>query len=280
MTDDLKERAYEYLEYSKDSMKHKHQLGVLAILPPSLKGDICSAINGDWSDNISFFNAANSRERAEFSMCVSVVLYPVAFPPDESVYVAGDRSHCMYIVLRGLLRDASNFSFTILRTGDYFGVDMVVEGGHRTSTVRTMTYSECSVFDRDHLFSILDERPAFFHQTRELVKKEATKIVIRKKWLRIGQVIIAIKKAEGIPRMTKAVIAATRQRYILSAEQRRVQKENEKQQQQKQVDSVGAKGTQREDHTHAHVTGLKEELKTLTGFVDKSSPDDLSIYDA
>merc|ERR1711865_1105159 len=116
MSDELKERAYEYLEYSKESMKHKHQLGVLAILPPSLKGDICKEINGDWLDKISFFNAEDARERAEFSMCVSVSLYPVAFPPDESVYVAGDRSHCMFIVTRGLLRDASNVSFTILRT--------------------------------------------------------------------------------------------------------------------------------------------------------------------
>jgi hypothetical protein len=92
--EDMRVRAYEYVEYCRALMQHQYNRRVLEMLPATLRGAICQQVDGEWISRISCFNADNEDERNAFIMAIAVILEHVAFPPGENIYEVGDNSTC------------------------------------------------------------------------------------------------------------------------------------------------------------------------------------------
>jgi len=210
---DMKIRAFEYLEYCKPLMQHQFHVQVLELMPKSLRGDICLHTNGPQLSRMKFFNASDERENREFCMAVSCVLEPVAFPPNETIYVIGDRATCLYIITRGLVKHMKQFQFRILIPEDHFGEEMVVEDYNRHATARTLSYAECSQLFRDSLFEILDARPKLFKDTRHKIRREAIRLQLHHHITTIGYLVKAVKRQEGLQPLTQEDVLEHKRRY-------------------------------------------------------------------
>lgn len=217
---DLRVKSYEYMEYCKQLMQHRFHVQVLELMPSSLRGDICIAINGEWLNKMKFFNPKNPRENREFTMAISVQLEPMAYPPAENIYVVGDRSTYLYIVTRGLIKHMLNFNFGVLIPGAFFGEDFLVEDYFRHATTRTLSYAECSLLHRDSLYEILDDRPALFKETARLIRREAVRIQLYDRIVAIGHQVILLKMKEGMKRVTPQDIVSYKARVVANREEK------------------------------------------------------------
>jgi hypothetical protein len=116
---------------------------VCAAMSPALQREIAYCIHSQSIASIPYLNADDKSERADFVAALSLKLEPVAFPPNEEVYVKGEPAKYMMIVSRGMasVSGAGSVSagYKIVREKGHFGQNFVLQNARRIYTVRSLT---------------------------------------------------------------------------------------------------------------------------------------------
>lgn len=89
-----------------------------------------------------------------------------SFAADETIFRAGDRGHCMYIVLDGRVRIERAGAGTAvplaeLGPGEFFGEMALVDSGLRMATARALVPTRLAEIDRARFVYLVGQQPAF-----------------------------------------------------------------------------------------------------------------------
>ncbi|CAK4721454.1 hypothetical protein LEN26_007381 [Aphanomyces euteiches] len=148
---DMKIKLREYFLHSRDLLQHKYFSHVIATLSPGLRGLISVYTNGEWANNIYFFNGGPYDEHVRFVTAITQHLRAELYPPNENIIDLGDPTDKMYIVSKGIVARLGR----VLGKGRFFGEDVILSHGIRHYTVRTLTYIDAYSLSRTDLESVL-----------------------------------------------------------------------------------------------------------------------------
>jgi potassium voltage-gated channel Eag-related subfamily H protein 7 len=203
---ELRIEAYDYFAYSRALLEDQCHLRVLDFMAPSLRSKICAELYGEWLKKVPFFNPARRpREQLELHMNISLLLEPVAFPPDEIAYMVGDDSTCMYIVQRGLLKAVymhSYSSFRILTVGQVFGAEAIEACSPRRSTVRSLSFVSLARLNAEDLFNMLARKPKALGHSRIMIAQAAARSSLTAHMRKLGRAMIELRVSMGAKRRT------------------------------------------------------------------------------
>jgi CRP-like cAMP-binding protein len=88
------------------------------------------------------------------------------FAAGETIFRAGDRGQCMYIVLEGGVRivlpaAGGGQQLAELGPGEFFGEMALVDSGTRMADARAMTATRLAEIDRARFIYLVGQQPAF-----------------------------------------------------------------------------------------------------------------------
>ncbi|OQR83155.1 voltage-gated ion channel superfamily [Achlya hypogyna] len=147
----MKIKLREYFLHSRDLLQHKYFSHVIATLSPGLRGLISVYTNGEWANNVHFFNGGPYDEHVRFVTAITQHLRAELFPPNENIIHHGDPTDKMYIVSKGIVARLGR----VLGKGRFFGEDVILCHGIRNYIVRTLTYVDAYSLSRDDLEAVL-----------------------------------------------------------------------------------------------------------------------------
>jgi potassium voltage-gated channel Eag-related subfamily H protein 7 len=205
MPDALRIRAYEYFEFCRTLLQHKCHVQVLEHMAPSLRAEIASRIHGKWISSVPFLNPEVKHERSSLVMSICVALEPEAFPPNELLYMRGERCSAMYIVQRGLLAKSGGGNgarVSVLNHPSFFGEESLClflrnQGQQRRTTVKALSYVNSAKLETESLMEIIAARPSLFKETRRLVIRYATGLLMQECMQDIGAEVIRLAGKRG-----------------------------------------------------------------------------------
>ncbi|KAF0694782.1 Aste57867_14380 [Aphanomyces stellatus] len=148
---DMKIKLREYFLHSRDLLQHKYFSYVISTLSPGLRGLISVYTNGEWANNIHFFNGGPYDEHVRFVTAVTQQLKAELYPPNENVIDVGDTTDKMYIISKGIVARQGR----VMGKGRFFGEDVILSHGIRKYTVRTLTYVDAYSLSRIDLDCVL-----------------------------------------------------------------------------------------------------------------------------
>ncbi|RHY22435.1 hypothetical protein DYB36_013434, partial [Aphanomyces astaci] len=148
---DMKVKLREYFLHSRDLLQHKYFSHVIATLSPGLRGLISVYTNGEWANNIYFFNGGPYDEHVRFVTAITQQLKAELYPPNENIVDLGDPTDKMYIISKGIVARMGR----VMGKGRFFGEDVILSHGIRKYTVRTLTYVDAYSLSRTDLESVL-----------------------------------------------------------------------------------------------------------------------------
>jgi len=163
-------------------------------MTPELQQEVALFSQSDWIAKVPFFNAKQEYERDKFVAAVAMKLVPTAFPPNETIYMMGEPADMMFILTRGIVRRKA----TMLSKGSFFGEEMIMTDAVRMESTSTLTFVDCQQLTRVDLWQVLGVEEGTiaktFVETRELVRKAAIRMSLKKVVLEIGRSVIVLKK--------------------------------------------------------------------------------------
>ncbi|ETW07541.1 hypothetical protein H310_02033 [Aphanomyces invadans] len=148
---DMKIKLREYFLHSRDLLQHKYFSHVIATLSPGLRGLISVYTNGEWANNIYFFNGGPYDEHVRFVTAITQQLKAELYPPNENIVDLGDPTDKMYIISKGIVARLGR----VMGKGRFFGEDVILSHGIRKYTVRTLTYVDAYSLSRTDLEGVL-----------------------------------------------------------------------------------------------------------------------------
>lgn len=89
----------------------------------------------------------------------------LTLPRNALVFAEGDRADALYVIVSGEVKvfvsgsEGREITLITLGTGQYFGELALVDGQHRSASVRALEACEFAVMARDDLLDFLDQHP-------------------------------------------------------------------------------------------------------------------------
>jgi CRP-like cAMP-binding protein len=179
---------------------------VLQFMPPSIRSAITSELYGDSLSKVACFNPKSLREARELQMGISLLLEPVAFPPNEMLYICGDDARCMYILQKGILQSIyldRTDSFRVLVHGSVIGFEALECTSKRRESIKSLSFATCAKLDTDDMYTMLEKRPELFKESRLIILTAALRSSLYACMRELGRAVMALQKANGQQRMTK-----------------------------------------------------------------------------
>lgn len=197
--------AKRYLFDSKQMQKRKLNSHLLLKLSPDMREQLSLHVKATSLEKVLYIQFSPQSEHRDFVIALSTQLHKHTFPALENVAVAGEPSRTLCVVTRGsLLLNRSSFipaSFNpnaqlgvpqvpidnilrdvereVLKSGDSYGTEMIVQDACRRYHVVSLTYCEVQVLHRHELFKILNEGQ--FPETARAIRKLALKLAFETK---------------------------------------------------------------------------------------------------
>lgn len=138
-------------------------------LPLHLHLDILQYITGDLLDKVALFQYSSPRLRNVLLMALKFQTYP----PNSYIVKEGDLGQAIYFISLGkveiLSEQQSNIKFT-LETGEYFGHLSLIFNEKLTASVKTLSYCEIFILNKEQFNYIKNEYPEF----KEVLKKASS----------------------------------------------------------------------------------------------------------
>ncbi|OQS07281.1 voltage-gated ion channel superfamily [Thraustotheca clavata] len=147
----MKIKLRDYFLHSRDLLQHKYFSHVIATLSPGLRGLISVYTNGEWANNVHFFNGGPYDEHVRFVTAITQKLRAELYPPNENIIHHGDPTDKMYIVSKGIVARLGR----VLGKGRFFGEDVILCHGVRNYVVRTLTFVDAYSLSRVDLEAVL-----------------------------------------------------------------------------------------------------------------------------
>jgi CRP-like cAMP-binding protein len=228
---DLRIEAFDYFTYSRQLLEDQCHLRVLDFMAPSIRSKICGELYGEWLMKVPFFNPPQRpREQREFHMNISLLLEPVAFPPNEILYMVGDDSTSMFIVQRGLLKSVymhAYASFRILTVGEVFGAESIEACSPRRATVRSLSFVSLARLSTEDLFSMLARKPKALAASRRLIAQAAARSSLTAHMRKLGRAMLELRVSMGARRRTPEEFLAIKEVTLTKIDRVRQQRKKE-----------------------------------------------------
>ena len=165
---ELRRRLREYLHQTKHLQVAHASKDLIAMLSPSLQGEVVWKVHKPWLSRVSFFNGAEK----EFLVQVALSLSPLVFTPGE-LAVNG----FLYIVHKGI----ALYGGRVLTSGKVWGEDCIIQSVHlqKRWCARAMNYLEVYMISREDIIEITHSFP----KTYEIVRKAAVRMAVRRQFI-------------------------------------------------------------------------------------------------
>jgi CRP-like cAMP-binding protein len=278
--DDMRIAAYDYMKFSRELLEDRMHQEVLQFMPPSIRSAITSELYGESLSKVECFNPKSLREARELQMGISLLLEPVAFPPNEMLYIVGDDAKCMYILQKGILQSIyldRTDSFRVLVHGSVIGFEALECTSKRRESIKSLSFATCAKLDTDDMYTMLEKRPEAFKESRLIILTAALRSSLYACMRELGRAVMALQKANGQQRMTKEEMAKRKDFFkekarLLNEQQRfkRMGANNEsgmtrlKRRGSAAVSSIGAFSLAGSETSLAEVAAVQDTLKRMT----------------
>jgi potassium voltage-gated channel Eag-related subfamily H protein 7 len=174
LPEELKMRAYEYLNYCENMFRDESHRDVLMLMPPSIRGDICIHQHSKLVHQIPFFQKCfmatgagkgQSQEQTKLLSIICLKLSQKAYPPREVVYLRNDPATDVFIITRGVVKISGGFIKVpqYLSAGQNFGSDMLMTPEpQRVHAVKSVSFSTHAVLAAEDLFELQESKAYLF----------------------------------------------------------------------------------------------------------------------
>ncbi|KDO27239.1 hypothetical protein SPRG_07488 [Saprolegnia parasitica CBS 223.65] len=190
----MKIKLREYFLHSRDLLQHKYFSHVIATLSPGLRGLISVYTNGEWTNNVHFFNGGPYDEHVRFVTAITQKLRAELFPPNENIIHHGDPTDKMYIVSKGIVARLGR----VLGKGRFFGEDVILCHGVRNYVVRTLTYVDAYSLSRDDLEAVLAN--GLFPFKAKKIRVAAAFLALRRLMQSMLHELREVRRTRAVPR--------------------------------------------------------------------------------
>jgi hypothetical protein len=174
LPNELKMRAFDYLNYCENLLRDDSHRDVLMIMPQSIRGDICTFQHSGIVSRIPFLQKcfkpvgngnAQTGDQAKLLSFICLKLSQKAYPPQEVIYLRNDAATDVFIITRGVVKISGGFIKVpqFLSKGANFGSDMLMTPDPlRVHAVKSVSYSTHSLLSAEDLLELQVSKPALF----------------------------------------------------------------------------------------------------------------------
>ncbi len=195
---DLRVQLREYFQYTIKKSQDENYRELLDQMSPQMRARMYTLVNMRWVECIPFSRCCTDFERDAFVTVLSEQLKGVIVPPRERICRAGEISHALYVIQRGVavmfktgfipqeLSDNPNHTPTVsmratlegattvvLARDECFGADMVLTDARRRCSVMSFTFVELQMLTKealDGIFASADLRETHRNFRRYVVR--------------------------------------------------------------------------------------------------------------
>ncbi|HIA67013.1 TPA: cyclic nucleotide-binding domain-containing protein, partial [Candidatus Poribacteria bacterium] len=116
-------------------------------------------------ESVPMFKDADS----QFIEQILAKLRPIVLPPEDYLIHEGQIGHEMYFINHGEVQisKADNTIVGIMKSGSFFGEIALLDSVRRTASVKTLTYCELFVLERDDFVQAMADYPDFADKIKE-----------------------------------------------------------------------------------------------------------------
>jgi hypothetical protein len=172
---DINERVKKYYEYLWE--RHRGLTGniILDDLPKPLRLEVVQSVARELLANVPLFKYCSSLLKNELLMALKAQTYP----PGCYVVQEGEIGKEIFFICRGkveIISDKGEKRYGTMEDGEYFGDFSLIFNEKRTASVKTMTYCEIFVLNRDDFNRIKSEYSEFKDVLKKMSSEKTEKI--------------------------------------------------------------------------------------------------------
>jgi hypothetical protein len=162
---------------------HRYYKKVLAILSPSVQGEIACIKHSGWIKQIPFFCSPIEEEHEAFTAAIATKLGAEAFSPNEGIYMEGAMASTLFVVERGI----ASLECAIMSHNKAFGLEMIMHAGVRQHQAVALTYLDCITLSNADLYEVMELGGWAFVTIKRLIRQEAIRLSMRQAMREICQ---------------------------------------------------------------------------------------------
>jgi hypothetical protein len=219
MPHDLCMKIRNYIKHCQKMMREKYYKKVLAILSPTVQGEIAVIKHNAWIKQIPFFCSPIEEEQQAFTAAIATKLGAEAFAPNEGIYMEGAMATTLFVVERGI----ASLECAIMSHNKAFGLEMIMHAGVRQHQAVALTYLDCITLSNDDLYEVMELGGWAFVTIKRLIRQEAIRLSMRQAMREICQ---ASRLLHGFAidqrLLSDEEVRQTRMKYHDKAEQKHV----------------------------------------------------------
>lgn len=185
---DLRKHIRMYFMQCQARFQHVYYKKVVGYMSPGLQGQFAAHCHADWFKTIPFFTVGE--DQAKFITDLVQRLKVLTFPAQETIVAAGELARCMYIVKKGLVASRG----AILRTGNNFGSDFILEAARRDYSVLTLTFADVFMLRREDLDEVL--MMGDYGDTENQIRDAAIRMSLRRGIIQYGKDVVEAPKLQ------------------------------------------------------------------------------------
>ena len=164
---------YQYMwEYNRDTSTDflSVEKYYLNDLPRSLSAQISLCLNQNLIESVPMFRGAEP----QFIEQILAKLQPIVLPPEDYVIHEGQIGHEMYFINHGevqVFSEKDNKVIENMESGAFFGELALLYSVRRTASVKTLTYCELFVLEKNDFSQVMADYPSFADKIQEIAEK-------------------------------------------------------------------------------------------------------------
>jgi voltage-gated potassium channel len=166
---DLQKRIRDYYAYIWKKRLGFDETTFLSGLPRGLQNEVSRHLKFQILEKIPLFSGVEPGFIEE----VALNLKPDVYTPGEYVFKIGQAARRMYFVIRGRLEVLNKEGKIVntLKDGDFFGEIALFTDQPRTASIRTLTYCDLYILDKDVFEYLLERFPDIGSHIRQVAQK-------------------------------------------------------------------------------------------------------------
>jgi hypothetical protein len=205
----LRQRCHTYMEVYRQKIQDSVYNRVLQLFPQQLQQDLAVTMMTTMVQDAQVLKWAGRNEETFFKKELALHFQCDVYPMQESIFKQGDVSTAMYVVCKGLVRCAStssSSSVSLFAQGHCFGWEMirnVAFNGNKYKRINSADSFTVVLLQKLEVAALTDAimKPEL-SRTRKRIKRAAHWCLVRQCVVALGESVLIVKAAAGLPRST------------------------------------------------------------------------------
>ncbi len=166
----LQKRIRDYYAYIWKQRLGFDESVFLSTLPSNLRNEVSLQLKRELLEKIPLFKGVSDKFLNE----VSLHLRPEVFTPGDFIFRKGDSGNEMFLIIKGsleVLSEDGKSAVNTLSDGDFFGEIALFTNNPRTASIRTVTYSDLYILDKQVFNHIIKDYPEIASKIRKIAEE-------------------------------------------------------------------------------------------------------------